>query len=107
MSRRGRRDGRFRRLLANRIGDRCGPLRSLAKFRTAVYTRAGLDVLLDIRVVPGDPANDRELARAQIPRPAFYLLRPDTHIGLCGTHLDIAAITRYLSERLRLGIRSA
>jgi len=47
--------------------------------------------------VPSDPANDRELARVRIPRPAFYLLRPDGHVGLCGARLEPAAVTRYLS----------
>src|SRR6266545_1283125 len=47
--------------------------------------------LLSIHEVPSDSANDRELARAQIPRPSFYLLRPDGHVGLAGTHLDAAA----------------
>jgi hypothetical protein len=58
--------------------------------------------LLRIHAVPSDPANDRELARAQIPQPSFYLLRPDGYIGLAGTHLDAAALTRYVSERLRI-----
>jgi 2-polyprenyl-6-methoxyphenol hydroxylase-like FAD-dependent oxidoreductase len=58
---------------------------------------------LHVCVVPSDSANDRELARAHIPSPAFYLLRPDGHIGLCGTQLEPAALTRYIVERLRVG----
>jgi hypothetical protein len=46
--------------------------------------------------VPDDPVNDQELTRARIPKPAFYLLRPDGHVGLA----DAAALTRYLAERL-------
>ena len=57
---------------------------------------------LRVCVVPRDPANDRELARAHIPSPAFYLLRPDGYIGLCGTQFEPAALTRYVVERLRL-----
>src|SRR6266487_5157938 len=53
--------------------------------------------------VPSDPTNDRELARARIPRPSFYLLRPDGHVGLAGAELDAAAVSRYVSERLRFG----
>src|SRR3989441_918342 len=63
--------------------------------------------LLSIHEVPSDPANDRELARAHIPRPSFYLLRPDGHVGLAGTHLDASAATRYVSERLHLGRNGA
>jgi hypothetical protein len=59
--------------------------------------------LLRIQEVPSDAANDRELARVRIPRPSFYLLRPDGHVGLAGTHLDAAAATRYIAERLHLG----
>jgi len=53
--------------------------------------------------VPSDSANDRELARVRIPRPSFYLLRPDGHVGLAGVQLDAAALSRYISERLRFG----
>jgi 2-polyprenyl-6-methoxyphenol hydroxylase-like FAD-dependent oxidoreductase len=64
---------------------------------------AGLTGLLRTHVVPADPANDRELKRARIPGTAFYLLRPDGHIGLCGSRFDAAAASRYVAERLRLG----
>jgi len=67
----------------------------------------GLGELLRTHAVPSDPANDREFARARIPQPSFYLLRPDGHVGLAGTRLDIAAATRYLSERLFLGMGNA
>jgi 2-polyprenyl-6-methoxyphenol hydroxylase-like FAD-dependent oxidoreductase len=59
--------------------------------------------LLRIHVIPVDPINDAEFARAQIPKPSFYLVRPDGHIGLCGVCLDAVALKRYLSGRLRLG----
>ena len=58
---------------------------------------------LHIHEVPSDPANDRELARVRIPRPSFYLLRPDGHIGLAGVQLDAGAVSRYVAERLRFG----
>ncbi len=60
---------------------------------------------LRIHTVAADPANDAELARAGIPQPSFYLVRPDGHVGLCGVHVDSAAIRRYLSGRLRVGSR--
>jgi 2-polyprenyl-6-methoxyphenol hydroxylase-like FAD-dependent oxidoreductase len=63
--------------------------------------------LMLIHEIPSDPANDQELARAQIPRPSFYLLRPDGHVGLAGTRLEAAAATRYVSERLHVVARSA
>jgi 2-polyprenyl-6-methoxyphenol hydroxylase-like FAD-dependent oxidoreductase len=68
---------------------------------------AELGDLLRIYEVPNDSANDRELARARIPQPSFYLLRPDGHVGLAGTRLDAAAATGYVSERLHIGIRGA
>ncbi|MET0164956.1 MAG: hypothetical protein ABW318_08140, partial [Vicinamibacterales bacterium] len=57
--------------------------------------------------VADDPANEKELARACIPKPSFYLLRPDGHVGLAGTRLEAGALTRYLAERIRLRIASA
>jgi hypothetical protein len=53
--------------------------------------------------VPSDSANDRELARVRIPRPSFFLLRPDGHVGLAGVQPDAAAVSRYISARLRFG----
>jgi len=40
----------------------------------------------------------RELSRVRIPNPAFYLLRPDGYIGLCGTRLDAKTVSRYLAN---------
>jgi hypothetical protein len=62
----------------------------------------GLGDLARIHGIPGEAANDRDLARAQIPQPSFYLLRPDGHVGLAGTRFEAAAATRYLSGRLYL-----
>jgi 2-polyprenyl-6-methoxyphenol hydroxylase-like FAD-dependent oxidoreductase len=58
--------------------------------------------LLRVHLISSNPVNDAELARVQIPRPSFYLLRPDGHVGLCGPRLDPAAVKRYVSERLHL-----
>ena len=60
-----------------------------------------LGEIVDVLEVPNEPGNDRELARAEIPRPSFYLLRPDGHVGLAGVQLDAGAVSRYVSERLR------
>ena len=64
------------------------------------------DLLLTHRI-PDDPINDGELARARIPKPSYYLLRPDGHVGLAGTRPEPAALTRYLVDRLELRIASA
>lgn len=63
----------------------------------------GLGGLLRVLTIPADPINEAELERVQIPRPSFYLLRPDGHVGLCGVQLEAAAVARYAAERLRLG----
>jgi 2-polyprenyl-6-methoxyphenol hydroxylase-like FAD-dependent oxidoreductase len=63
--------------------------------------------LLRVHAIPNDPINDAELTRAQVPQPSFYLLRPDGHIGLCGTRLEAEAIVRYRAERLRFDEESA
>ena len=64
---------------------------------------SGLGDLLRIHVVPDQSENNLALDRAGIPRPSFYLLRPDGHVGLAGTRLDSAAIAVYLSQRIHLG----
>ncbi|HYM27771.1 MAG TPA: FAD-dependent monooxygenase [Steroidobacteraceae bacterium] len=62
-----------------------------------------LEQRLQVHVIPDDPDNERELARVHIPRPCFYLLRPDGHVGLCGRRLAPGMVRDYL--RLRLGAR--
>ena len=66
-----------------------------------------LNGLMMTHQVPDDSSNDRELARAGIPKPSFYLLRPDGHVGLAGIQLETPVLTRYLSERLKLRRASA
>ena len=48
-------------------------------------------------VIPDDPANADELARARIPSPSFYVVRPDGYIGLAGARLEAGALRRYFS----------
>jgi hypothetical protein len=67
----------------------------------------GLDGLLTLHEVVDDFVNNKELARAQIPKPSFYLLRPDGHVGLAGIHMDASAVSRYAAERLRFGTKNS
>jgi len=62
----------------------------------------GLGDLVRVHAVPDDPANAAELARVHISAPAFYLLRPDGHVGLAGTRFDAEAVRRYMAERVKL-----
>jgi hypothetical protein len=59
----------------------------------------GLGDMLRVHEIADDPANARELARLHVTGPAFYLLRPDGHVGLAGTRLDAGAVKRYLEGR--------
>ena len=60
--------------------------------------KLGVGDLIRVHAIPNDAANANELARIHITFPAFYLLRPDGHVGLAGRELEAAAVTRYLSE---------
>ena len=65
----------------------------------------GADAALRVHAIPEHPDNTRELERARIASPSFYLLRPDGHIGLAGTLFEPSVIANYLSDRLHLGPR--
>lgn len=64
----------------------------------------GFGDLLRIHVVPGDLANDAELVRAQVPKPSFYLIRPDGYVGLCGTRMEAEDVRSYISQHLHLTV---
>ena len=59
---------------------------------------AELGELLTAHVIPDDAHNAEELARVGISGSAFYLLRPDGHVGLCGVRLDTSTVTLYFSN---------
>jgi hypothetical protein len=56
--------------------------------------------LLGIHAIRADAANGAELARVRIPKPSFYLVRPDGYVGLCGVRPEPAAIARYIADSL-------
>jgi 2-polyprenyl-6-methoxyphenol hydroxylase-like FAD-dependent oxidoreductase len=58
----------------------------------------GYGNLLDVHAVPSHPANDAELARARITGPAYYLLRPDGHVGLAGGAFDAVEVKRWFDK---------
>jgi len=60
------------------------------------------DDLARVQVIAVDGANAAECARAGVPSPSFYLVRPDGYIGLAGARLDPHALRRYLEERIHL-----
>jgi 2-polyprenyl-6-methoxyphenol hydroxylase-like FAD-dependent oxidoreductase len=58
----------------------------------------GLGDLLRVHAIAFDEDNARVLSTVSIDAPAFYLLRPDGHIGLAGTHVDAATVARWLRD---------
>ena len=87
--------------LFDALDDRCFNLLVFGTAEHKAYVAADTD-LVRVHVIPADPFNRAELARAQIPEPSSYLLRPDGHVGLCGPGLENSAITRYLSSRVHM-----
>ena len=75
---------------------------NLLVFGQAAPSLPDLDGLLKVRAIPITAGNEAEQARANIPHAAFFLLRPDGHVGLCGLAMDAAAVRRYFSENLAL-----
>jgi 2-polyprenyl-6-methoxyphenol hydroxylase-like FAD-dependent oxidoreductase len=65
----------------------------------------GAGELVRTLVIPDDPENRRALEHRGIPKTAFYLVRPDGYIGLCGERLDPSALADYFTRRL--GVRLA
>lgn len=55
-------------------------------------------------LIPDAPANHDGLARANIPARAFYLVRPDGHIGLAGTDINVKSVESYLKEVVGIAV---
>jgi len=63
----------------------------------------GLDDMLQVHAIAADAGNDSALAAASITGPAYYLVRPDGHIGLAGTRFEEADLQQWLAtSSLRL-----
>lgn len=58
--------------------------------------------LLRVHVLPDLAHNRLACQQAGIPPQAYFLLRPDGHIGLCGREADMTAVHAYLSEHVGL-----
>jgi 2-polyprenyl-6-methoxyphenol hydroxylase-like FAD-dependent oxidoreductase len=68
----------------------------------AAQTLPETDGLLKTHTIPITAGNEAEQARANVPHAAFYLLRPDGHVGLCGPTLDATVLRRYFAANLAL-----
>jgi 2-polyprenyl-6-methoxyphenol hydroxylase-like FAD-dependent oxidoreductase len=78
---------------------------NLLAFGQAAPTLPDMDGLLRVRTIPVTAGNEAEQARVKLPHPAFYLVRPDGHIGLCGRAVDADAVRSYLHRRIAVGDR--
>jgi 2-polyprenyl-6-methoxyphenol hydroxylase-like FAD-dependent oxidoreductase len=58
----------------------------------------GLGDLLRTHAVPATAENTKALAAVSIAALAYYLLRPDGHIGLAGTRLETDVLRRWLAD---------
>jgi hypothetical protein len=96
--------GRPRADLVHRLGDLHFNLVLFGQPAESAPVPAEFNDVLHVTAVPTDAENAAELARGGIPQPSFYLLRPDGHVGCCGSKLDMPAISRYLSERAKLNV---
>jgi 2-polyprenyl-6-methoxyphenol hydroxylase-like FAD-dependent oxidoreductase len=73
------------------------------RYNLLVMNQPGVDVgalapVVRTHVIPPNADNARVLAQHHLTGPAFYLLRPDGHVGLAGTQLALAAIADYFAQ---------
>ena len=79
---------------------------NLLVFGQAAPALPELEGLVRVHEIPISAANEAELARAHVPHTAFYLVRPDGHVGLCGRVVEADAVRRYWRRRIAVGDRS-
>jgi 2-polyprenyl-6-methoxyphenol hydroxylase-like FAD-dependent oxidoreductase len=89
------------------LDDTCFNLLVFGEHRATADLGGAFGDLVRVHQVPASPSNDAALAHAAVPQPSFYLLRPDGHVGLCGSQLEAGAINRYLSQWLRPSVDTA
>ena len=89
--------GSAREDLFERLDDLHFHLLVIGQRASSSATLNGFD-LLRTHVVAANQENADALARAGIAGEAFYLLRPDGHVGLAGTRLDVDAVADYLNR---------
>jgi 2-polyprenyl-6-methoxyphenol hydroxylase-like FAD-dependent oxidoreductase len=58
----------------------------------------GLGDLLQVHSIPSSAENAKALASVSISGPAYYLLRPDGHVGLAGSRLEASAVSSWIAE---------
>jgi len=74
------------------------------RFNLLVFGQSGpasgtmFNDLLRVHVASSGAGNTEELARAGVPAESFYLLRPDGHVALAGTRLDVFAIQGWFTD---------
>jgi 2-polyprenyl-6-methoxyphenol hydroxylase-like FAD-dependent oxidoreductase len=73
---------------------------NLLVFGDAAPKLPDLGGMLRVHAIPITAGNEAEQARAHVPRTAFFLLRPDGHVGLCGRAMDVATVERYFHRRI-------
>jgi len=85
------------------LDDRCFNLLVLGQLAPAASIVAGGE-RVRVLAIPEDRVNRTALAGVGIDGQAFYLVRPDGHVGLAGTRFDDAAVARYFAENhVRVG----
>jgi 2-polyprenyl-6-methoxyphenol hydroxylase-like FAD-dependent oxidoreductase len=58
----------------------------------------GLGDLLQVHSVSSSPENAKVLASVSISGPAYYLLRPDGHVGLAGGRLEASTVRSWIAD---------